>query len=539
MTRKFLLFFNCFIVLIFMSCDDEEPSLPDAPGVTNVTVSDISDFGDGRDISIQFLGASDESSVSSYSIFVVAETNSSSFDLSSAQSTTGNAVTEVTSTGGSYTVELDQNTLDTDNQTIAEDVSYVIYIMSNGIEANNVLTGPSNSFTLTTQAINAPIVAGIEIWDVSNLGDARDFNITFNKVQDESFISEYRLFMVPASNAGDFDLDVADANDNYLSITPSGSNIDLNLDETSKDSNGDIIVDSTFYAAFVLTIADGTNADGSNSLSEQSRLLELLHINYDIYVSDAGNFSNPPWQIVKFDGRGERFEVFIKQELDWPQDIVFMDDGTVLISNLGSGRITKHDAETGDFIEDWANGIGGPTRVKVGPDGLFYVLQWQGNGKVLRYNTDGSFVDEFTESGVTSSIGLDWDSDGNLYVSSFSQSTITKFGPNGENLGVFIDDATGPTNIYFDDNGDLLVFNYSGTTVSRYDSDGNLKSQFLTGLSQCEGFDFLPNGDIIIGNGGTSSVKRFNSNGMAQDDLIESGAAELLNPNAVIVRYFE
>ncbi len=537
MTRKSLLFFNCFLVLVFMSCDDEESSLPDAPGVTNVTVSDISDFGDGRDISIQFLGASDESTISSYSIFVVQQ--ASSFDLATAESVTGNALTEVTSSGGSYTVELGENTLDTDNQAIAEDISYVIYIMSNGVEANNVLTGPSNSFTLMTQAINAPIVAGIEIWDVSNLGDARDFNITFNKVQDESFISEYRLFMVPASDVNDFDLDVADANDNYLSITPSGSNIDLNLEETSIDSNGDIIVDSAFYAAFVLTIADGTNADGSNSLSEQSRLLDLLHINYDIYVSDAGNFSNPPWQIVKFDGRGEKFEVFIKQELDWPQDIVFMDDGTVLISNLGSGRITKHNAETGDFIEDWANGIGGPTRVKVGPDGLFYVLQWQGNGKVLRYNADGSFVDEFTESGVTSSIGLDWDSDGNLYVSSFSQSTITKFGPNGENLGVFIDDATGPTNIYFDDNGDLLVFNYSGTTVSRYDADGNLKSQFLTGLSQCEGFDFLPNGDIIVGNGGTSSVKRFNSNGMAQEDLIESGSAELLNPNAVIVRYFE
>ncbi len=44
---------------------------------------------------------------------------------------------------------------------------------------------------------------------------------------------------------------------------------------------------------------------------------------FDIYVSDAGNFNNPPWQILKFDQNGEHPEVFIQQNLAWPQDILF------------------------------------------------------------------------------------------------------------------------------------------------------------------------------------------------------------------------
>ncbi|HEY6625704.1 MAG TPA: hypothetical protein VIZ21_02000, partial [Ignavibacteriaceae bacterium] len=159
----------------------------------------------------------------------------------------------------------------------------------------------------------------------------------------------------------------------------------------------------------------------------------------EIYVSDAVNFSSPPWKILKFDENGENPEVFINDQLAWPQDILFLEDQqVVLISNLNSGRITKHSSLTGAFIEDFATGIAGPTRMKIGADSLLYVLQWSGNGKVRRYQLDGTFVDEFTSVGVTQSIGTDWDDDGNLYVSSYGGASVRKFDPNGNDLGIFI-----------------------------------------------------------------------------------------------------
>jgi len=47
---------------------------------------------------------------------------------------------------------------------------------------------------------------------------------------------------------------------------------------------------------------------------------------------------------------------------------------------------------------------------------------------------------------------------------------------------------------------------------------------------------FFMNGDILIGNGGTSSVKWFDSSGNYIQDLISSGAGNLLTPNAVVLR---
>ncbi|HEY6437246.1 MAG TPA: hypothetical protein VIY47_11705, partial [Ignavibacteriaceae bacterium] len=159
----------------------------------------------------------------------------------------------------------------------------------------------------------------------------------------------------------------------------------------------------------------------------------------EIYVSDAGNFSSPPWQILKFDENGENPEVFINTNLAWPQDILFLEDQqVVLISNYNTGRITKYNSSTGIYIEDFASGVGGPTRMKIGADSLLYVLQAAGNGRVRRYRLNGIFVDEFTNIGVPQSIGIDWDSNGNLYVSSYNGDFVRKFDADGNDLGIFI-----------------------------------------------------------------------------------------------------
>ena len=258
----------------------------------------------------------------------------------------------------------------------------------------------------------------------------------------------------------------------------------------------------------------------------------------EIYVSDAGNFSSPPWKILKFDENGENPETFIDTVLAWPQDILFLENQqVVLISNLNSGRITKHNSSTGAYIEDFATGIGGPTRMKIGADSLLYVLQWSGNGKVRRYQLDGTFVDEFTSVGVTQSIGIDWDDDGNLYVSSYGGASVRKFDPDGNDLGIFVNsNLAGPTNIWFDNNGELLVIDYNGTSVKRFGSSGNFVNNFITGLSQAEGVDFFPNGNILIGNGATHSVKMYDSNGVYIEDFIPNGSGGLVTPNAVVIR---
>lgn len=259
---------------------------------------------------------------------------------------------------------------------------------------------------------------------------------------------------------------------------------------------------------------------------------------YEIYVSDAGNFSQPPWQILKFGENGDNPEVFITENLDWPHDIVFLEGtNTVLVSNFNSGTITRYNAVTGNFIDVFTSDVIAPTRMKIGADNLLYVLQSSGNGRVRRFQLNGTFVDDFTNQGLTRPLGLDWDQQGNLYVSSYDGQLVRKFGPDGIDQGNFVNtNLTGPTNIWFDESGDLLVADYDGGAVRRFDSQGIYQGDFILGLAQTEGVDFLPNGEILLGNGGTSSVKRFTPAGAYIDDIVPSQSGNLMQPNAVVVR---
>ena len=179
---------------------------------------------------------------------------------------------------------------------------------------------------------------------------------------------------------------------------------------------------------------------------------------YHVYVVDAGNFSQPPWQILRFDRNGENPEVFIDQQLDWPHDLLFLEEaGTALVSNFNSGRIERFDAETGQHIDTFASGIPGPTRMKIGPDGLLYVLSASANARVKRFELDGTFVDDFTNLSLPGCLGLEWDNQGSLYVSSYELQLVRTFNEAGIDQGSYVyTNLTGPTNIWFIDSGDLM-----------------------------------------------------------------------------------
>jgi hypothetical protein len=294
-----------------------------------------------------------------------------------------------------------------------------------------------------------------------------------------------------------------------------------------------ILKSNLFLALGIFLIATGCKSKKEDITPNEPRI--------EIYVSDAGNFNLPPWQILKYDENGKNPQVFIKSNLFWPQDIVFLEDEKiVLVSNLNSGKIARFNATTGAYINLFASVIGGPTRMKIGKDNLLYVLQWQGNGKVIRYKLDGSLVGEFTTVGVNESIGLDWDTAGNLYVSSFNGGAngyVRRFDSNGNDLGLFINAGLqGPTNIWFDESGNMLVNDWQAGIIREFDSNGSFIGNNITGLSQPEGIDFLSNGNYLIGNGGTGAIKQYKSDGVFVNDLVPSGSGGLVRPNAVVVR---
>lgn len=255
------------------------------------------------------------------------------------------------------------------------------------------------------------------------------------------------------------------------------------------------------------------------------------------YISDAGNFQQGgPYQILRYNEDGSNGKVFIKDGLEWPQDILFLNNkNQVLVSNLKSNSVDAFDSATGELLGRFISGIEGPTRMRVGKDGMLYILQWRGDGKVKKYDLNGNFVDNATQTGIVTSIGFDWDKNDDLYVSSYNGRFIERFDKTGKSKGKFISTGLfGPTNIQFDQEGNLVVLDYNRGRVLLYDKDGKLIKTLITGAPQCEGIHLTPDGNFVIGT--AASVRIYDKNNTIQKYLVPTGEHGLLNPNAVVYR---
>lgn len=132
--------------------------------------------------------------------------------------------------------------------------------------------------TLTwAEAVASASVTDLKVSDIGNVGNGSDLEVTFVKASGETkTVKAYRVFVVKAEKAADFKLKVANAAvaEQYTEIAKTGANVVLKLTADTKDTDGALITAGVAYQVFVLTVADGTNAN-ENALSAPSQALTL------------------------------------------------------------------------------------------------------------------------------------------------------------------------------------------------------------------------------------------------------------------------
>jgi sugar lactone lactonase YvrE len=200
-----------------------------------------------------------------------------------------------------------------------------------------------------------------------------------------------------------------------------------------------------------------------------------------LVFDDAGNLyvssDNPPEDsILKFapDGTGS---VFADSGLSGPPALVFDGAGNLYVANARSNTIMKFTPDgVGTVFADGNDGLVKPIDLAFDTGGDLYVSNAYGgpagNGSVLKFTPDG-VGSVFADRGFHTAYGLALDRDGNIYVSNFSSSTIEKFSPTGEDLGVFA--STGldlPHGMIFDRSGNLYVANNGNSTIEKFSSTG-------------------------------------------------------------------
>ncbi len=135
----------------------------------------------------------------------------------------------------------------------------------------------------------AATASSIVLDDITNLGNAQDFLVSFATPIDETSITEYRVMIVNNASSG-LTLEVAEnvGSESYLSISPSGQAFSQTLPTFIKDTEGNDIVEGSTYSAYVLSIADGTNAN-INALSRESNRIKLAQTTVKIsYLQNDG-----------------------------------------------------------------------------------------------------------------------------------------------------------------------------------------------------------------------------------------------------------
>ncbi|MCK4676525.1 MAG: PKD domain-containing protein, partial [Bacteroidales bacterium] len=238
----------------------------------NLRVSDNGDTKNGSDLKYEFDHAFDESGLTEYRIMVVNAEQTLSFNLDSANAVPAENYISIIPQGGSYSGTFLENSTSTDDLLITNLIPYHIFILSvtqlGG--PNNILSPPSKEITLTSPA---PKVNHLYAIDIDDYGDGRDLRVNFDKIDDESRISEYRIMIVPDTTSLNLELANNVLPNNYTVVFPSGSNYEVYLNEISTNINGDIITLEIIYRAYVLSIADGIFSDVNSLTLPSNRVI--------------------------------------------------------------------------------------------------------------------------------------------------------------------------------------------------------------------------------------------------------------------------
>ncbi len=120
--------------------------------VQTITVTDVSNDGDGRDIEISFNAPVDASNVNSFRIYISKTTSTNGFNETIAESLDNSRFLELPNDKPKYTIKLSESIKDTDGDNVTEGVDYQIAILSKYSSSNtegNILSDFSSTITLT------------------------------------------------------------------------------------------------------------------------------------------------------------------------------------------------------------------------------------------------------------------------------------------------------------------------------------------------------------------------------------------------------
>lgn len=403
----------CFLVLPFLlSCSGDEPASAEMPGimpVSDLSVKDVGNFADARDISVSFQMPEDLSLIEEFRIFILPEELQVSFDSVAALNNDAFVTLGTSETSLDVRFESDQNNVL--NEAIVENTPYVIVVLSVGIdESGGVLSEPSSSFTLerknVVRTLTGTLNEGTGGMDTDSEGNiyVADFGRATNqangsnilRISPEGEVSNFASGFNGASG-NDFDLE-----GNLYQSNIAGNTVNKITPE------GEV---SLFATGFRNPV--GIAFDGESSF----------------FVCNCGNNT-----ISQVDMEGNVSFFASSPLFNCPNGIDIDRDGNLYIANFGSPTIVKVTPE--GVVSDFATMPGGNNGHLLIFGNSIYVVS-RGLHQIHRVSFTGS-VQLLAGNGNRGIV------DGPLTQASFSLPNDIAFSPDGRYLYVNDVDGSNP-----------------------------------------------------------------------------------------------
>ncbi len=252
---------------------------------TSLDAIDVNNYFDGRDIQFSFTKAIDETLFSEYRVILAKADDNTALDIN---------VMNQLEEDKYYSIPVDisdtnfvirdvfmETSTDKDGDVLEKFLDYRVHILNISEDGNsdlNRLATPSKPIKLSAyiEAVKLPLAL-----DKGSNNQSSDIEISFDSYISEDYLTEFRAFVIPFEDIGNFDAEQAWLlpNDFYTLIPiDEDSMVILNLNENQKDIAGDFITSDVAYQVRILSVPDSISCR-TPVFSEPSRRFYLTEPN--------------------------------------------------------------------------------------------------------------------------------------------------------------------------------------------------------------------------------------------------------------------
>ncbi len=247
----------------------------------------------------------------------------------------------------------------------------------------------------------------------------------------------------------------------------------------------------------------------------------------DLYVASTGSGG-----VLQYDG-DDGTSVGEFASCGSPRFVTFGSDGHLYVSKW-SGIVARFNGNTGQYIDDFATGLGNIEAIAFGPNGNLFVAGW-GGSVMERSGSDGSAVRTITHADLNHCVGLLFTPSGDLLASNAGEN-IVEFTFSGSDWTyvrtLSSAELAWAGGMDWGPDGNLYIADNSNGRAVKYVWPDGPFSVFTSGdVSSTYDLTYGPDNNLYLSSYGYSKVVRFNgTSGTYIDDFVTNSSGGLSSP---------